>query len=115
MLTFLTILGRSLRIASGLLVADSVAAYGLTFLGYSFIEIIGDLMLIEVAILFIIAGLLDFSSSVGAVQFRKTILGSKQEYSSSAHKEAERKASVFFLGGVILLFSLVVLALYAGS
>ena len=115
MLTLLTILGRSMRIAGVLLVADGLAAYGLTFLSYRFIEIMGDSMLIEVAILFIIAGLLDYSSSIGAVQFRKTILGSKQEYSSSAHKEAEKKASVFFLGGVILLFSLVLLALYAGS
>jgi uncharacterized membrane protein len=115
MLTFLTILSRSLRIAGGLLFADGLAAYGLTFLSYRFIEIIGDSMLIEVAILFMIAGLLDFSSSIGAVQFRKTILGSKQEYSSSAHKEAEKKASVFFLVGVILLLVLVVVALYAGS
>ena len=114
MLTFLTILSRSVRIAGGLLVADGLAAYGLTFLNYRFIETIGDSMLIEVAILFIIAGLLDFSSSIGAVQFRKTILGSKQEYSSSAHKEAEKKASVFFLGGVTLLLVLVLLALYVG-
>jgi uncharacterized membrane protein len=115
MLTFLTILGRSLRIAFGLLVADGLAAYGLTFLSYGFIEIIGDSILMEVAILFIIAGLLDFYSSIGAVQFRKTILGSQQEYSASAHKQAEKKASVFFLSGVILLLVLIVLALYAGS
>jgi uncharacterized membrane protein len=115
MLTFLTILGRSLRIAGALLVADGVAAYGLTFLSYRFIETVGDSILIEVAILFIMAGLLDFSSSIGAIQFRKMILGSKQEYSSSAHKEAEKKALVFFLGGVILLLVLVVLALYALS
>jgi len=115
MLTFLTILGRSLRVTVGLLVADSLAAYSLTFVSYRFIEIIGDSMLIEVAILFIIAGLFDFSSSIGAVQLRKTILGSKQEYSSSRHKEAEKKASVFFLSGAILLLALVILALYAGS
>ncbi len=115
MLTFLTILGRSLRIAGGLLVADGLAAYSLTFLSYRFIETIGDSMLIEVAILFLLAGLLDFYSSVGAVQFRKVVLGSKQEYSSSAHKEAEKKALVSFLSGVILLLMLIVLALYAGS
>ena len=71
-------------------------------------------MLIEVAVLFILAGLLDFSRSIGAVEFRKMILGSKQEYSSSAHKEAEKKAVVFFLGGIILLSMLVVLAIYSG-
>ncbi|MGA3109350.1 MAG: hypothetical protein ABSD99_07815 [Candidatus Bathyarchaeia archaeon] len=115
MLTFPTILGRSLRIVGGLLLADGLAAYGLTFLSYRFIDTLGDSMLIEVAVLFILAGLLDFSSSIGAVEFRKTILGSKQEYSSSTHKEAERKATVFFLGGVILLLMLIVMALYAGS
>jgi hypothetical protein len=115
MLTFLTILGRSLRIAGSFLAVDAVAAYGLTVLSYGFIEIFGDSMLVEIAILFIIAGLLDFSSSIGAVQFRRTILGSKQEYSSSAHKEAEKKASVFFLSGVILFLVLVALAVYAGA
>ncbi len=115
MLTFLTLLSKSARIAVGLLVADGAAAYGLTLLSYRFTETLGDLMLVEVAILFIMAGLLDFSSSVGAVQFRKTILGSKQEYSSSAHKEAEKKALVFLLDGVILLFLLVALALYGVS
>lgn len=115
MLTFLTILGRSLRILGGLLFTDGLVAYGLTFLRYRFIETVGDFMLVEVAVLFLLAGLLDFSSSIGAVEFRKTILGSKQEYSSSAHKDAERKASVFFLGGMILLSMLIIMAIYAGS
>jgi hypothetical protein len=114
MLTFPTIIGRTLRIVGGLLLADGLAAFALTFLSYRFIEILGDSVLIEVAILFILAGLLDFSRSIGAVQFRKMILGSKQEYSATAHKEAEKKALVFFLGGVILLSLLVVLALYSG-
>ncbi|MGP8070107.1 MAG: hypothetical protein ACLP5V_09475, partial [Candidatus Bathyarchaeia archaeon] len=104
----------SMRIAGVLLVADGLVAYGLTFLSYRFIEIIGDSILIEVAILFVVAGLLDFSSSIGAVQFRKTILGSKEAYSSSAHKETEKKAAVFLLGGVILLLALAILALYVG-
>ena len=115
MLTLLTVLGRSVRLASVLLVADGLAAYGLTFLSYRFIEIMGDLMLIEVAILFLIAGLLDFFTSIGAAQFRKTLLGSKQGYSSSRHKETEKKALVFFLGGLIIFLILIVLALYKQS
>ena len=74
MLTFLTIIGRSMRIAGVLLAADVLLSYCLTFLSYRFIETIGDSMLIEVALLFLLAGLLDFYSSVGAVQFRKVIL-----------------------------------------
>jgi hypothetical protein len=112
MLTFLAILGRSLRIAAALLAVDSILAYVLTLLTYSFVETMGDLMLFEVAILFILAGLLDFSSSIGAAQFRKTILHSKLEYSSVTHKEVERKAAVFFLGGLIIFLVLVLFAIF---
>jgi hypothetical protein len=107
MLTFPTILSRSIRLAGGLLVADFLAAYGLTLLSYTFIEIMGDLMLVEVAVLFIVAGLVDFSSSVGAAQFRKVIVGAKKDYSPSAHKEAQKKAGVFFLSGLIIFLILV--------
>jgi len=115
MLTLLTVLGRSARLALVLLFADGLAAYGLTFLGFHFIEVIGDLMLIEVAILFMLAGLLDFFTSIGAAQLRKILLGSKQGYSSSRHKEAEKKALVYFLGGLIIFLILIVFALYEQS
>jgi hypothetical protein len=105
-------LGKSMRIAVVLLAADYVLAYVLTFLSYSFVGTLGDFMLLEVAILFILAGLLDFSSSIGAIQFRKTLLHSKQEYSSLKHKEVERRAAVFFLGGLVIFVVLVIFALY---
>ena len=111
MLTFLAILGKSLRIAAIILVADFILAYGLMFLSYSFVETVGDIMLIEVAILFILAGLMDFSSSLGAAQFRKTILHSKEGYSSVKHKEVERKAALFFFVGLVIFSVLVILAL----
>ena len=98
-----------------LLVADGLAAYGLTFLNFRFVEVMGDLMLIEVAILFVLAGILDFSNSIGAAQFRKTMLGSKEGYSSSKHKETQRTALVYFLGGLIIFLMLIVLALYEQS
>ena len=115
MLMLLSVLGRSVRLALGLLVADGLAAYGLTFLSYSFIEVMGDLMLGEVALLFLLAGLLDFFSSIGAAQFRKTFLGSKQGYSASKHKEAEKKALVFFFAGLIIFLMLIIFALYSQS
>ena len=115
MLTLPTVLGRSVRLALILLVADGLAAYGLTFLSFRFIEIMGDLMLIEVAILFVLAGLLDVGTSIGAAQFRKTILGSKEGYSSSKHKDAERTALLYFLGGMILFLILIVFAIYEQS
>ena len=113
MLTLLTVLGRSVRLALGLLIVDGLAAYGLTFLRLGFIEVMGDLMLIEVAALFMLAGLLDFSTSIGAVQFRKAILGSKEGYSSLKHKEAEKNAAVFFVGGLIIFLMLIIFAFYS--
>jgi len=115
MLTFLAICIRSLRIAGGLVAADILVAYGLSFSGFSFIELLGDSMLVEVAILFIVGGLIDFSSSIGAVQLRKTILGSKQEYSRSAHKEAEKRALMFFMTGLIMFVILIVIAIISSS
>jgi hypothetical protein len=115
MLTFLTMLGRSVRIVAGLMAVDFLVSYALTLLSYAFVETLGDFMLFEAAILFILAGLLDFTSSIGGTQFRKVILGSREDYSSSKHKEAERKAAVFFIGGFVLLLLLVIFALYIGT
>jgi len=112
MLRFLTVLVRALQLVGGLLLVNVLTAYLLTRLNYSFVEVIGDLMLMEVAVLFILAGVVDFSTSIGAAQFRKTILAAKQGYSASRHKEAGWKALVFFLAGLILLLILVVAALY---
>jgi hypothetical protein len=83
----------------------------LTSYGPSLVEIIGDLMLIEVAVLFLVAGLIEVSYSIGGAGFRKNVLGLKQEYSQYAHKEAERKALVLIFAG---LFMFVVLIAVAG-
>ena len=115
MLTFPKILGRALLIAASAILSDGFVSFGVTFLGFSFIEIIGDLILVEVAICFLIAGLIDFSSSVGAAHLRKAVLGSAQEYSSLAHKEAERKALVLLLGGTFLFVILIAIAMLIGS
>jgi hypothetical protein len=115
MLTFLRILSRSLLIAAGAILGDGLVAYGMGLFGFSFVEAIGDLMLVEVAILFLVAGLIDFSSSVGAVQFRRAVLGSKQDYSQPAHKEAERKAAVLVLAGLFMFVLLTVVAVLIRS
>lgn len=112
MLSFPRIVRLSVQLATGILVADCVVGFLLTFLRFTFIEVVGDLILGEVAVLFIIAGLIDFASSIGATQFRKTIRVSKQGYSSSKHKMSERKASVLFLAGVILFSILIVVSIY---
>lgn len=113
MLTFLRIITRSIAVVACAVAGDIFVAYGMMSFGFSFIEIIGDLMLVEAAILFLVAGLVDFASSIGAAQFRKTILGSKEDYSQLAHKEAERQAAVLVLAGVVLFVTLLSIALLA--
>ena len=115
MLTFRRIIGRSLLIATGATLGDGSVAYGMTFFGFSFVEIIGDLMLVQVAIFFLVAGLIDFSSSIGGAQFRKTVMGSKQDYSQSAHKDAGRRAVVLVLAGVFMFVVLLVVAVITRS
>jgi len=112
MLSFLAILRKSLQLVVAMLALDCVAAYLLTLLKYAFIEVIGDLMLGEVAILFIVAGLLDFGSSIGMIQFRRVVLASKEIYSSSKHKESERRASVLCLTGLFLFLILIAATIY---
>ncbi len=114
MLSLLRIIRRSFALCAAILAADGVAAYLLEFLNYAFIESIGDLMLVEVALLFVVAGLMDFATSIGGAQFRRMILASKEGYSASKHKETERKAAVLFLSGLILLLLLIATAIYDG-
>jgi len=115
MLTFLAIFIKSVRNAGGIIAVDVLVTYVISFYGLSFIELVGDLMLVEVALLFIAAGLIDFSSSIGGVQLRKVIMGSKEGYSRSAHKEAEKRASLFFLTGLIIFLLLIVIAIISRS
>lgn len=108
MLRLLRVLRSSLQLTAALLAVDGGVAYVLTLLHYTLVESLGDLMLAEVAVLFILAGVLDFASSIGVAQFRKTFLGSKQGYSSSKHKASLRSASVLLVAGLILLAILIV-------
>ena len=110
MLTFPKILARSVLITGCAVLSDALTSYVTSFLGISFVEVIGDLMLVEVAILFVVAGIIDFSSSVGASHLRKALLGSKQEFSALTHKEAERKALVLVLAGAFMFLIVVVIA-----
>ena len=107
MLTFLTILKRAILFVAAMLAGDSIVSFMLYSLKLAFAETFGDLILVEVAIFFILAGVIDFASSVGVTQFRKSYLGREQGYSPSEHKESERRASVFLVAGLILFFLLI--------
>ena len=115
MLTFPRILARSLFIAVCAIFGDSLLSIGLTYFGSGFVEIIGDLMLIEVAVLFLVAALIEFSYSIGGTGFRKNVLGSKQGYSQSAHKEAGRKALALVFAGVFMFAVLIAVAVFIRS
>lgn len=111
MLTFPKVFARSLLIVAAAILADALASSLATVYGISFIEIMGDMMLIEVAILFLIAGVIDFSTSVGAAHLRKALFGSESEYSSSAHKESGRRALVLVLAGIVMFALLIAVAI----
>jgi hypothetical protein len=114
LLTYAAIVIRSLKIGAVLFVIDSVVAF-LPFskmIDMSAIGVIGDLLLVEVAALFIIAGILDFVSSVGMTQFRKVLLSSKDDYSPDKRRQTERAAMVYLFAGIILLFAMILLMVY---
>jgi hypothetical protein len=105
---------RALKVAAFLLLVDSLIAIMpfSTIIDFSPNGVMGDLMLAEVAALFIIAGILDFSSSIGMAQVRKTFLSSKEDYSPEVRKEKERTAVVFLFTGLVLLVAMVLLMVY---
>ena len=108
-------LGRALIIVACAILGDTLVSYGLMMFGYSFVEFIGDLTLVEVAILFLIAGLIEFSSSISGANFRKAVFGSKQRYSESAHKESGRRALVLVLAGTLMFVILIAIAVLSDS
>ncbi|HUK51435.1 MAG TPA: hypothetical protein VLV18_10390 [Terriglobales bacterium] len=110
MLSFLRVLRNSLLLAVTLIACDALTTYLLASLHFAFVEIMGDLMLVQVAALFIGAGLIDFSTSIGAAQFRKMTLRSGKDFSSAKHKESDRRASVLLLAGLVMFAILVVFA-----
>jgi hypothetical protein len=114
LLAYAAIVVRSLKIGAVLFIIDVVAAF-LPFskmIDMSPIGVIGDMLLVEVAALFIIAGVLDFASSIGMTQFRKVFLSSKEEYSPEKRRQTERTAMVYLFAGLILLSAMVLLMIY---
>ena len=113
MLTYLDVLRRSLKSACVLLAADASIAFlpFWTKIESSSTGVVGDLLLVEVAGLFIGAGILDISSSAGMTGFRK-LFSLDVEYSPAKRREVERHAMVFLLTGSLLLVAMILLATY---
>ena len=113
MLTYADVFRRSTKYAGLLLAGDVLVALApfFTWIDSSRIGAIGDLLLIEVAVLFIVAGILDISSSAGMTGFRK-LFSPNVEYSTAKRKETERNAMVFLIAGLLLLAAMIALATY---
>jgi hypothetical protein len=113
MLSYVDVLRRSLKSACVLLAADASIAFlpFWTQIDFSRIGVVGDLLLVEVAGLFIGAGILDISSSAGMAGFRK-LLSLDVEYSPAKRRQVERHAMVFLLTGFLLFVAMILLATY---
>ena len=110
MLTYTQILLRALRI-SGLLILVNVLVVILLRAIIGPLELFGDLLLVETPLLFFLAGIVDFGSSLSFAQFRKMISGSEREFRPELRKEAERRALIFVVSGAILFMIMVLLAI----
>ena len=111
MLTHIQVLVRSLKISSSLLFIDILITFLLRDFIYPF-ETFGDMLLVEIALLFLIAGFSDFGTSLAFAEFRKLVFGYKEAYSLQRRKDAERRALAFVGSGVTLLIILIILAAF---
>ena len=102
---------RSLKISTILLLIDILIAFLVRAVVYP-LETFGDLLLIEIAVLFLLAGFVDFGASVAVVEFRKSVFGSSETFSAEKRKASERRAASLVGSGIILLVILIILAVF---
>jgi len=111
--TYQNSIRRGLLIAAVLLVLNTAvsALAALTGLSRAPLGVLGDLVLVEVGLLAIIGGFLEFSKSKGVYEFRRLAFGEEEEFSSAKHGEAWRSAIAFFSAALLLFSFLIVLGL----
>jgi hypothetical protein len=95
-----------------LLLADAIVSGVAVYVGVSRtpMRVAGDLMLLEVGLLAILGGVVEFSRSKGVYEIRRVAFHTKEEFSMAKHKEASMTAVGFFCAGLVLFSLLVVLA-----
>lgn len=111
MSTYTHIALNSFKISIGLVLCDSLACLTLSNYLNTF-ELLGDLLLVEAAALFLTAGLIDFGSSLGIVQLRKNLNQGNDGFDMAKRKATERRAVVLVLSGAFLLLALVLLSIF---
>lgn len=94
-----------------LLVADFTVGEVLSLLGLPVPGVAGDLIMLEVGILAVLGGFVEFSRSKGVYEFRRVTLHSNEQFSTAKHLEASRTALVFFSAALMLFSILILLAL----
>jgi hypothetical protein len=100
-----------LLIAVVLFLVDVLVGAVLALIQLSFLDVAGDLILLEVGTLAIVGGLVEFSRSKGAYEFRRVILDSNDEFSVGKHLDASKRAVMFFCAALVLFVLLVTIAL----
>lgn len=100
-------------LAGAILFVVNTAVSGLavlTGLSRTPLGILGDLTLVQVGLLTILGGFLEFSRSRGVCEFRRLAFGEEEEFSSAKHRAASRSAVAFFSAALLLFSLLIVLA-----
>ena len=110
MLTYTQVLRRSIKISITLLFINALSAFLIRSV-IDPLETFGDMLMVETALLFLFAGIVDFGTSVAIVQFRKTVFNSKETFSAQKRKESEKRAIALVSSGISLLAILITLAL----
>ena|GEM_PF-6782093 len=103
---------KGLLVAAGVLIADLAISELLSLMGIPPIHVLGDLLLLEVAVLAILGGVVEFSGSIGAYEFRQLLFRAKEELPTTRHKDASKKALVPFCAALALFLVLAVLTLW---
>ena len=111
--TYRNSIRRGLLVGAILLVVNTALSglAVLTGLSRAPLGVLGDLMLVQVGLLTILGGFLEFSRSKGVYEFRRLAFGEEEEFSSAKHREASRSAVAFFSAALLLFSLLIVLAL----
>jgi len=94
-----------------LLIADFTVGEVLSLLGLPVPDVAGDLIMLEVGILAVLGGVVEFSRSKGVYEFRRTALHSDEQFSTAKHLEASRIAVMFFSSALELFIILIILAI----
>jgi hypothetical protein len=107
------ILLKSLKYFLIIVTFDAILGFGLyLYTGFDIAAgVLSDILILEVAFLFILSGLLDFSQAQTTVSFRRLLGDPDSEYSADKHREAQVRGAMLVLTGVWVILLAVALSL----